>query len=39
MSHSCAQWRGDIGAYIVGALDGRARDRVTRPRGLRRVPG
>ena len=30
MSHSCAQWRGDIGAYIVGALDGRARDRVTR---------
>lgn len=30
MSHSCAQWRGDIGAYIVGALDGCARDRVTR---------
>ena len=30
MSSSCAQWRGEIGAYIVGALDGRARDRVTR---------
>jgi hypothetical protein len=30
MSHSCAQWRGDIGACIVGALDGPARDRVTR---------
>lgn len=30
MSHSCAQWRGEIGAYIVGALDGCARDRVTR---------
>ncbi len=28
MSHSCAQWRGDIGAYLAGALDGRARDRV-----------
>lgn len=23
MSHSCAQWRGEIGAYIVGALDDR----------------
>jgi hypothetical protein len=30
MSHSCAQWRGEIGAYIVGALDGCARDLVTR---------
>jgi hypothetical protein len=30
MSCSCAEWRGDIGAYIVGALDGRARGRVTR---------
>jgi hypothetical protein len=30
MSSSCAQWRGDIGAYIVGALDGRARGQVTR---------
>jgi anti-sigma factor RsiW len=30
MSHSCAQWRGEIGAYIVGALDGYARDLVTR---------
>jgi hypothetical protein len=30
MSHSCAQWRGDIGACIVGALDGPARDQVTR---------
>jgi len=30
MSHSCAEWRGDIGAYIVGALDGRARTRVSR---------
>jgi anti-sigma factor RsiW len=30
MSHSCAEWRGDIGAYIVGALDGPARARVRR---------
>jgi hypothetical protein len=30
MSSSCAQWRGDIGAYIVGALDARARHQVTR---------
>jgi len=30
MSHSCAKWRGEIGAYIVGALDRCARDRVTR---------
>jgi Putative zinc-finger len=30
MSSSCAQWRGDIGAYIVGALDARARCQVTR---------
>lgn len=30
MSSSCAQWRGDIGAYIVGALNGRARVQVTR---------
>ena len=30
MSHSCAQWRGEIGAYVVGALDGGARDRVAR---------
>jgi anti-sigma factor RsiW len=30
MSYSCAEWRGDIGAYIVGALDGRARARVSR---------
>jgi hypothetical protein len=30
MSYSCAEWRGDIGAYIVGALDGRARIRVSR---------
>jgi hypothetical protein len=30
MSSSCAQWRGEIGAYVVGALDGFARDRVTR---------
>lgn len=30
MSHSCPQWRGDIGACIVGALDGAARDRVIR---------
>jgi hypothetical protein len=30
MSHSCAQWRGDIGACIVGALDGWARQRLTR---------
>lgn len=28
MSHSCAEWRGDIGAYIVDALDGPARARV-----------
>lgn len=30
MSQSCAQWRGDIGAYIVDALDGPACDRVAR---------
>jgi anti-sigma factor RsiW len=30
MSLACAQWRGDIGAYIVGALDRSARDRVIR---------
>jgi hypothetical protein len=30
MSCSCAEWRGDIGAYIVGALDGPARARVGR---------
>jgi Putative zinc-finger len=30
MSSSCAQWRGDIGAHIVGALDARARHQVTR---------
>jgi Putative zinc-finger len=30
MSASCAQWRGDIGAYVVGALDHHARGRVTR---------
>jgi hypothetical protein len=30
MSHSCAEWRGDIGAYIVGALDGPAHARVSR---------
>jgi hypothetical protein len=30
MSHSCVQWRGDIGAYIVDALDGPDRDRVAR---------
>jgi anti-sigma factor RsiW len=30
MSSSCAQWRGEIGAFIVGALDGDARDQVTR---------
>jgi hypothetical protein len=30
MSSSCVQWRGEIGAYVVGALDGYARDRVTR---------
>lgn len=30
MSWSCAEWRGDIGAYIIGALDGRARARVSR---------
>jgi hypothetical protein len=30
MSGSCAQWRGEIGAYVVGALDGPARARVSR---------
>jgi hypothetical protein len=30
MSHSCAEWRGDIGAYIIGALNGRERARVGR---------
>jgi hypothetical protein len=29
MSHSCAEWRGDIGAYIVGALNGRERALVS----------
>jgi hypothetical protein len=28
MSYSCAEWRGDIGAYVVGALDARARIQV-----------
>jgi anti-sigma factor RsiW len=30
MSHSCLQWRGEIGAYVVGALDGCASDQVSR---------
>jgi hypothetical protein len=30
MSSSCAQWRGEIGAYVVGALDRCAHDQVTR---------
>lgn len=30
MSSSCGQWRGDIGVYIVGALDSRARSQVAR---------
>lgn len=30
MSRSCAEWRGDIGACIIGALDDQGRDRVTR---------
>lgn len=30
MSLACAQWRGEIGAYIIGALDNSARDRVIR---------
>lgn len=30
MSHACAQWRGEIGACIVGALDGLGRARLTR---------
>jgi Putative zinc-finger len=30
MSHSCAEWRGDIGAYIIGALNGRERALVSR---------
>jgi Putative zinc-finger len=30
MSSACAQWRGDIGAYIVGALEARARHQVSR---------
>lgn len=28
MSWACAQWRGEIGAYIVGVLDGAGRDAV-----------
>jgi anti-sigma factor RsiW len=28
MSQSCAGWRGDIGAYLVGALDGDSRARL-----------
>jgi anti-sigma factor RsiW len=30
MTQACAMWRGDIGAYIVGALDGEASARVRR---------
>jgi anti-sigma factor RsiW len=30
MSQSCAGWRGDMGAYLVGALDGDARARLIR---------
>jgi hypothetical protein len=30
MSRSCARWRGEIGAYIVGALDDCALVQVTR---------
>jgi hypothetical protein len=30
MSGSCAEWRGEIGGYIVGALHGQARARVGR---------
>ena len=29
MSQACAAWRGDVGGYLVGALDGDARARVT----------
>jgi hypothetical protein len=28
MNRACAAWRGDVGAYLVGALDGDARSRV-----------
>jgi Putative zinc-finger len=28
MSQACATWRGDVGAYLVGALDGDARTQV-----------
>jgi anti-sigma factor RsiW len=30
MSRSCAEWHADIGAYIVGALDGHEQARVRR---------
>jgi hypothetical protein len=30
MSSSCAQWRGEIGAYVIGALDRHACERVAR---------
>jgi anti-sigma factor RsiW len=30
MSQACARWRGDIGAYIVDALDRAGRARVMR---------
>ena len=30
MSQSCAEWRGDIGAYLVGALADGARARLIR---------
>jgi Putative zinc-finger len=30
MSQACARWRGDIGAYIVDALDRDGRDGVRR---------
>ena len=37
MSSACAEWRGDIGGYLVGALDDHERARVTRH--LARCPG
>lgn len=37
MSHACAKWRGDIGAYVIGVLDDQERARVTRH--LARCPG
>lgn len=37
MSQGCALWRGDLGAYVIGALDGE--DRAAMRRHLAACPG